>query len=103
MSLVTWLFGMLCSRLCGGLGAAVGIVGGALALILLSALATGAGQDPRILEWDPAGFPGECFVEQRIFLKKPAFCCWKRRQWWPRQAGSFAGEIFSQRKETDKP
>ena len=42
----------------------------ALALILLSALATGAGQDPRILEWDPAGFPGECFVEQRIFLKK---------------------------------
>lgn len=70
MSLVTWLFGMLCSRLCGGMGAAVGIVGGALALILLSALATGAGQDPRILEWDPAGFPGECFVEQRIFLKK---------------------------------
>lgn len=70
MSLVTWIFGMLCSRLCGGLGAAVGIVRGALAVILLSALATGAGQDPRILEWDPAGFPGECFVEQRIFLKK---------------------------------
>lgn len=70
MSLVTWLFGMLCSRLCGGLGAAVGIVGGALALILLSALATGAGQDPRILEWDPAGFPGECFTDQGVFLKK---------------------------------
>ena len=59
---------------------------------------------PQDIGMGPGGIPRRMLRRAAdIPEKKPAFYCWKRRQWWPRQAGSFAGEIFSQRKETDKP